>query len=248
MEETKTIDISQRLFTLIGGLIVVIAIFMIGELCYQFQSLPKNAYNEINVSGEGKAYIKPDVALINLGSHTQANKSQDAVNENNKIMDVAIKSIKDLGVEDKDIQTTMYNLSPMYDYTEKGRIFRGYSLDQQVSIKIRNFDKINDILDKATASGVNTVGDLRFTVDNIEKVKAEARAKAIIQAKEKASALVNQAGLRIEKLVNISEGYAPTPMPMYAMAGGMMKESVAPQIQTGQMEIDTTVTLTYRVR
>ena len=165
-------------------------------------------------------------------------------------MEAVIKSIKSTGVHDKDIQTTMYHLTPIYDYTERGRVFRGYSLDQQLSIKIRNFDKINEILDKATSNGVNTIGDLQFTIDDIEKVRAEARAEAIAQAKEKASTLTRQAGLRIIKLVNISEGYSPTPTPFYdrAIGGAMVKESIAPQIQTGQMEINTTVILTYRVK
>ncbi len=249
MEETKTIELSNRFFKLISGLIVVVAVFLIGEMLYQFKSLPKNYPQEINVSGEGKAFAKPDIAMVNLGMNTQGLKSQDAVNENNKIMDAVIKSIKDLGVEDKDIQTTLYNLSPIYDYTERGRVFKGYSLDQQISIKIRNFDKINDILDKATSNGVNTVGDLKFTIDDMEKVRAEARANAISQAKEKASTLVGQAGLKIVKLINISEGsFPPFPPPLYGNEMGIMKESFAPQIQTGQMEVNSTVTLTYRVK
>lgn len=249
MEETKTIEISQKVSSLVTTLLMILSIFMLGELLYRFQSLPQNAGHEISVTGEGKAYIKPNVALVNLGMHTQADKSQDAVNQNNKVMDAAVKAIKALGVEDKDIQTIMYSLMPMYDYTESGRVFRGYSLDQQVSIKIRNFDNINDILDKAATSGLNTIDDLQFTVDDMEKTKAEARAKAIAQAKEKALTLAKQSGLRIVKLVNISEEYSPTPIPMYARADGMMiKESVVPQIQTGQMEINSTITLTYRIR
>jgi len=64
-------------------------------------------------------------------------------------------------------------LNPVYDWTDwGGRTFKGYSLDQKITVKIRNFDKINDILDKATASGANDVGQLQFTVDDMEKIKA----------------------------------------------------------------------------
>jgi len=249
MEETKIIEISQKLFSLIAGLIAVVAVFMVGELLYQFQSLPKNAPREIIVSGEAKAYLKPDIALINLGTRTEAKKSQDAVNQNNKIMNAVIESIKNLGVDDKDIKTNLYNLNPVYDYTEKGRVFRGYSLDQQIQVKIRNFDKINDILDNAASNGANTIGYLQFTVDDMEKVRAEVRVKAIAIAKEKALTLANQAGLKIEKLIDISEDYPLTPVPLYEQRlGATTEKSVAPQIQTGQLEVDSTVTLTYRVR
>ncbi|MEK7124356.1 MAG: SIMPL domain-containing protein [Patescibacteria group bacterium] len=250
MEETKTIEISQRLFMLIGGLIAIIALFMAGRLLYQFKSLPQNFPQEITVSGEGKAYAKPDVALVTLGANTKGFKSQDVVNRNNEIMNAVIKSVKDLGVDEKDIQTTMYNLSPEYDYTEKGRVFKGYSLNQQISVKIRNFDAISNILDKAASNGANAIGDLRFTVDDMEKVKAEARQKAIAQAKEKALSLFKQSGLEAIKLVNISEGYGPVPFPAYGKgAGGAAFEaSVAPQIEVGQTEVSAVINLTYRVR
>ena len=92
---------------------------------------------------------------------------------------------------------------------------------------------------------------MQFTVDDLEKAKADAREKAIEQAKAKALVLTNQAGLKIVKLVNISEGYAFSPQPLYVDAkGGAMMESIsiAPDIQPGQSEISTTVYLTYRVR
>ncbi len=251
MEETKyTIDFSNRMYKLPVTIISVVAVFLAGLLVYQFKSLPQNAPVEISVSGESKAYAKPDIAIVNLGMNTQGLKSQDVVDKNNQVINAVIKSIKDLGVEDKDIQTISYNLTPLYDWTQDGRVFKGYSLDQQIRVKIRNFDKINDILDKATSNGVNTVGDLQFTIDDMEKVRSEARGKAINQAKEKALNIVNQAGLKIVKLVNISEGSGPYPQLIYGKAGGIMMESasVTPQIQTGQMEVNTTVTLTYRVK
>lgn len=249
MEEVKTVEVSQRLFTLLAVVIIILGLFMLGQMVYQFKSLPQNIPQEVNVSGEGKAYAKPDVAMVNFGVHTEDLKSQDAVNKNNQVMNDIIKSIKEAGVEDKDIQTTLYNLDPLYDFTKNGRVFKGFSLDQQVRVKIRNFDKINDILDRAAANGANTTGDLRFDVDDMEKVRAEARAKAIDQAKEKAMSLFSQSGLQAEKLVNIYEDVFPMPPPIFGL-GGPVAESrtVAPQIQTGQIEVTSKVILTYRAR
>lgn len=267
MEEVKTVEVSQKLFMLISGAIIVVAVFMVGQLLFQFQSLPQNAPHEVNVTGGGKAYAKPDIAMVSFGMHTQAAKSQDAVTKNNEIMNKVISSIKESGVEDKDIQTTLYQLMPQYDYEYDRpvgagggavsypypgpgkQVLRGYYLDQQIQVKIRNFDKINEILDKAASNGANTIGQLQFTVDDMEKVIAEAREKAITAAREKARTLFNQSGLRNVKLVNISEGYSPYPVPMYGKGGAVAQtDAVAPQVQTGQLEINTTVTLTYRVR
>ncbi len=232
-------------------MISVVAVFGLGYLWYSFNALPQNAPHEITVSGDGRAYAKPDVALIIFGAHTEAIKSQDAVSQNNTIMNAVTAAAKGLGVADKDIQTVGYDLQPKYNYTQNGgQVFVGYSLDQKIQVKIRNFDNINAILDGATKNGANTTGSLQFTVDDMEKVKSEARADAIKQAKEKASSMFDAAGLSGAKIVNISEGYNNYPQPMYAtgLASPMAKDSVAPSIQTGQQEVDVTVTLTYRIK
>ena len=246
-EETKKIEFSNRVFILVAVLVAGIVISYLGQMMYQFRSLPQNSPQEIIVAGEGKVFVKPDVALVALGVKTEAKKSIDAINQNNERMNAVIKTIKDLGVNEKDIRTSVYNLFPVYDYTETGRVFIGYSLDQQVVVKIRDFDKINDILDQVTTVGANIVGDLQFTLDDPEGARAGARVKAVEQAKVKAFTLVNQAGLKIVKLVNVSEGHAPSPQPVYMMSGAE-KAGVAPDIQPGQSEINTTVYLTYRVR
>ena len=283
LETNHTLDVSDRLYRIAIAFIAVLGVVGAGWVFSQFGALPQNAPHEISVSGEGKVYIKPDVALISFGVSSQAAKSQDAVNQNNTKMNAVIAAIKAQGVKDEDIQTTLYNLSPLYDYPvipypamgrggsaerdsmmiapsapvasspvyiQGQRVLSGYSLEQQVSVKIRNFDNINAILDGATVAGANTAGQLYFTVDKPEMARAEARQKAIVAAKEKARSLAKQSGLRVGKLVNVQEGYNNYPQPMYAEA--MAKDSgggsVAPQIQTGQQEIAITVTLTYQVR
>lgn len=242
----------DRTFILSSVLVLVVAIFLGGFLVYSFQSLPQNASQDFSVSGTGKAYAKPDIALVSFGVQTEALKSQDAVDQNNTKMNAVTKAIKDLGVEEKDIQTTAYNLSLVYDWTQNGgRRFKGYSLNQQITVKIRNFDKINDILDKATVAGANDVGSLQFTVDDTEKVKSQARQGAIVQAKTKAQEMAKQAGLSLGKLVNVSESYGGGyPAPMYAGAGSLtsLEKSVAPDVQAGQMEVNVTVNLTYKVK
>ena len=250
-----TLELSNRFFYLIAILIIGIVASYLGTLVYQFRNLPQNYPQQISVTGEGKAYVKPDFALVNLGVHSEALKSQDAVDKNNTITNSIIKAVKDLGVDQKDIKTTAYNLSPLYDYTQMGRNFKGYSLDQQLQVKIRNFEKISDVLDKATSLGANTVGDLQFTVDDPEVARAEARAKAIEQAKEKAVSLFAQSGLQMGKLINVYEGgvggcgLGGCIQPPYGLMGAAEKTaSVAPQVQPGQTEVDTSVTLTYWVK
>ncbi len=250
-EEIKQIDFSDKVYKLVIAVVILIAIFYIGNLVYNFQSLPQNYPQEISISGSAKVYAKPDVASVSIGVIHEAPEVSVVIYKSTDKMNAIIKAIKDLGVDEKDIQTTQYSITPQYNWTEKeGRVLEGYSAQQSIQVKIRNFDKIGDILDKASANGANNVGNLQFTIDDLEKVRAEARQKAIEEAKTKAETLAKQAGLKIVKLINISEGYGDYLQPFGAKGAGFAMESanVAPEIEAGQMEINSTVTLTYRVR
>lgn len=250
-EGTKQIDFSDKVYKLAIAIIILVAVFYSGNLFYNFQTLPQNYPQEISISGSGKVYAKPDVAVLVLGVEDKGAKISDIVKDNTSKMNKLIKDVKDSGVDEKDIQTTQYTIAPEYNWTESaGRIFIGYSLTQQITVKLRDFEKIGSILDKATTDGANAVGDLQFTIDEPESVRAEARQKAIEEAKTKAATLAKQAGLKIVKLINISEGSSSYPQPLYGKGGGVAMESAiaAPEIQAGQLEINSTVYLTYRVR
>lgn len=254
MDEVKKVDFSIKFYVLAAILVAGMVVSYLGGLIFQFYTLPQNYPQQITVVGTGKFFAKPDIALVSVGVRSESTASQDAVNRGNKIMADIINAVKESGIDEKDIQTTAYNLMPNYDYTEAGRVFRGYSLDQRIGLKIRDFGKISDVLDKATANGANDVGDLQFTLDDPETAKAEARAKAIAQAKAKAESIFAQSGLKMGKLVNVYEdyggcGYGGCPQPMYAMGGEMMKDaSVAPQIESGQLEFTVNINLTYQTK
>lgn len=246
-------ELSDKVYKLVIVTIVLVAVFYLGNLIYKFQTLPQNYPQEIVISGQGKVYAKPDVALISLGLKTEGQEIQKITIENTTVMNKIIKEVKGLGVEEKDIQTTLYNITPQYNWTEReGNVFTGYAIEQNIQVKIRNFEKIGDILSVGANNKANNVGGLQFSVDNTDAVQAEARQKAIDEAKTKAQTLASQAGLKIAKLLNISEGYAATPQPLYekAMGGANMAsvDSVRADVQPGQLEFNSTITLTYRLR
>jgi uncharacterized protein YggE len=95
------IEPPKRMITLATILVITIIGFLILKTVYNFATLPQNYPQEITVTGEGKVFVKPDVALVSLGVKTEAKKSVDAVNKNNEKMNAVIKAIKDLGVDEK---------------------------------------------------------------------------------------------------------------------------------------------------
>jgi hypothetical protein len=271
-QETKQFDLSNRFFILIALLIGGVVISYLGGLYVSYKGLPENYQNQISVSGTGKVYAKPDIAEVSFGVTTEASTIATVTKNNTDKMNAVIEAIKSLQVDEKDIQTTNYSLTPVYENTYtpmiypatdggaissgstmiKGSALKGYKLAQNIQVKIRDFSKVGDVLTKATTTGANVVSDLQFTIEDMQKVQQEARAKAIANAKENAKNLSESSGLRLGKLVNIYEGYVGYPV-AYGKGGGSaitMEDSanVAPQIQSGQLEITSSVNLSYIVK
>ena len=167
-----------------------------------------------------------------------------------------IKAVKALGVDEKDIQTNNYSLNPVYNYTNvKGQELVGYEVDQNLSLKVRDLTKIGDIIARGTEQGANQIGGISFTIDDEFALRNQARELAITKAKEKATLIAEQAGMKLGKVKSVSEDAGQSGIvPMYAnakmdLANGAGASSIAsPEIATGQNQIKVDVTLTYEVK
>lgn len=252
MEETKQLELSNRLYLAIAVLIGAIIIFCLTAAVFKFQSIPGNEPRYITVSGQGKVYVVPDIAVVSFGITKEGIDVSSLSSKTNEQMNKIIADIKDLGVDEKDIQTTQYSLTPRYNYVRESgeRILVGYEMTQSISVKIRDFAKIGSIFSVATSSEANIVNSLYFTVDDPEKSKQEAREKAVEQAKEKAVNIAKATGLSLGKLTDVSEGYSTYDSTYNKSVGmgGAADAMIAPDIQPGQQEVNMTMTLTYRIR
>ena len=244
-------DVSKRVFIMLIVFLVGLLGFWSFRMYEIFRNSNGNYAREISVDSIGKAYVLPDVAEITLGVNTEAKTSDAAIADNTKKMNAVIEAIAKFNIDKKDIQTTGYYLNPKYNWTEdKGSVQDGYTLDQTILVKVRDFAKVGEILAATTKAGANVVSGVNFTNDDLEKAKTEARTIAIAKAKEKAKAIAEQAGLKLGKMVNYYE-YTDTPYD-YGKGGMMMAEggggAAVPVIEPGQKEVALTVTLTYKLK
>lgn len=206
--------------------------------------------NTINVVGTGQIFVQPDIALISLSVVSESKKISDAQNDNTQKMNNIIGFLKnDLGILDKDLKTTNYNIYSDYTYTRDGqKIFLGYKITQTLEVKIRDLSKVGNVIEGATERGSNEISSLQFTNEDLEKTKVDARKLAIDDAKEKAKTLVSQLGVKLGKIVSFNENfYTPIPMPTYKEAIGLGGGGTTPDIQTGENKISVTVSITYEI-
>lgn len=231
---------------------VVIVIFYGTEIAtklksYRYIGAGLQYKNTISVSGEGKIYTKPDIALVDFSVVSEGPKVEDVQKQNTEKTNRVIKFLKESGIVDKDIKTTMYNLYPQYSYEERSvpRIV-GYTITQTLEVKIRDLNKVGETLEGVTKNGINQIGSLYFKVDKDEELKEEARQLAIKDAKEKAEKLASQLGVRLGKISSYSEGgvspiYRDFSDKGFGVGGG------APEIQVGESELIVDVSLTYEI-
>jgi hypothetical protein len=208
----------------------------------------------VTVVGQGQANGTPDVAHISIGVETTGATTKEAVVANKQRMTALLEKLKALGIAAKDIQTSNYAI-----YTEQltpemsARPVDGkgggavYHVSNQVNVTVRDISKLGDILDEAVNEGANTVYGVSFEVADPSPLQAQAREKAIADAKARADSLAKLAGVSVAQVLAISEVIGnPIPMFAYDKAAGMGGGG-AP-IQPGEFQVSVSVQVTYAIK
>lgn len=213
------------------------------------------------VSSQGKVVAVPDIAQFTFSVITEGGKDVGVLQkENVEKVNKAIDFIKSQKVDAKDIKTESYNLIPRTKYYSCPRDggacppseIVGYTITQTVSVKIRDFSKIGDLLSGIIQNGANSVSSLNFTIDDPTKLENDARAEAISKAKEKARAIAEAGGFKLGKLLEIQETGQPI-YPLYLRkelgygGDGAGAPLPSPTIEPGSQDVQVTVTLRYEI-
>ena len=254
-EETKASCCkSSKTMKFVTIMVIVVCLVGLGVISLLRERIVNPTQYTVSFSADAKTFAKPDIGQITVAVKTdRMNQAVGAVKANTEKMNKVIAKLKDLGIEEKDIKTTNYRLNPVYDYIQStGRsVLGGYEVYQEVTIKIRNLDKIGEVIEATTTVGANQVGNVAFTIDDPEDVRKVARAEAVAKAQRKAEEMVKLTGIKLGKLVNVYESTGPGPVYDYRymnaeFGGGGV--SASPEIQVGENEVRVEVTLVYQVR
>ncbi|MDD5071571.1 MAG: SIMPL domain-containing protein [Patescibacteria group bacterium] len=252
--------IPNKILTILAGVFLAIGSIYLAMLswnaikAHNYIGVSEEQRHSITVTGEGEVIGVPDIAKIWLGYRIEKKTVAEAQKDNTDKMNAVIKKLKDdFKIDAKDIKTVNYSIYPQYDWSKGIQLFRGYEVNQNLEIKVREMEKVSQILDAAGGLGLNQIGNLSFEVDDEESLKQEARIKAIEAAKAKAENLAKVAGVKLGRIINFSEsssGYMPI---AYRESYKMIADEAlgmggaAPEIQAGSSEIKVTATVEYEI-
>lgn len=247
------------------GIALIISVLALSYAAIRYvgaysDSIQPGSFRSFPVSAEGKAVAIPNVATFSFGLITEGGKDIGALQKENtdKINDT-IAFLKENGVPEKDIKTESYSIQPRYAPCPRNAAvcpspeIIGYSIIQNISVKIRDFTKTGTVLSGIVEKGANSVSGLSFTIDDPTSVETEARSEAMKKARAKAEAVAKAGGFRIGKVLSISEGFYPVPFygaatKEFALGGDLAAPAVPPTIEPGSEEVRVNVTVVYEIR
>lgn len=212
--------------------------------------LPAITGTRLDVTAEGDVTRVPDLATISAGVVTQAKTAAQAMADNAAKMAAASAALRRAGVADRDIATASISLQPQYRYGEnQPPVLTGYRASNQLSVRFRDVKRAGAILDALVAEGINQINGPDFSIDQPEAALDEARVKAMQAARARAEVYARAAGLRVGRIVSISEsgGYAPPPRPMMMQMARAQKSEADTAIEPGEQKLTVSVSVTFEL-
>lgn len=222
----------------------------------------------ITVTGSAQGNVANQLGTFSATVMVSNANKQTAVDSVNTKMTALIKAVKDFGIADSDIKTesvSVYQMPvrvPETGSTGSGTSGSGattliYPVPPQVSgngdwqasnsitITLKDITKASGLSDILNKSGATNVYGPNFTVDNSTQSDTELLSKAVADAKSKAESIAKAGNQTVGKMINVQEGGANYPMPLYATKDAA---TVGTPIQPGTSTLYKNVTVTFELK
>lgn len=206
----------------------------------------------LDLSVTGEVSRVPDIAVISAGVVTRSATASGAISDNAARMERVRTALKGAGIADRDIQTSNINLNPEYRYQDnQAPQLVGYTASNQVNIRFRDIRNSGAILDALVAQGANQINGPSLTIDKPETALDEARAKALAVGRARADLYARSLGMRVLRLVSVSEGggYAGRPPIVMMQAEGRAAMGAADsKIDPGEQQLQITLSMSFELQ
>ncbi len=199
----------------------------------------------ISITGTASINAKPDLATVHAGVESIGRTARDALTANSQQMNAVFAAIKTLGIEDRDVGTSNFNIAQNWRHGPDGSKPDGYRVSNQVTLRLRDVSRIGEALDALTNAGINQAGNIQFEVENSDTLLDDARRKAVGKARNRAELYAAAAGVRLGKVMSIVEGSGHAHRAHKTYAAMEARTAGAPPIAPGEQELQVSVTVTW---
>lgn len=233
----------------------VLSIFILASILSAcspvFTVQPQPPIRSMNVTGTGQVFLKPDIAYIYIGVHTEGISVAEVVAQNTTATQKVTDALLEFGVAKEDIRTTNFSIWPQTKYDEMGQPTgtSTYTVDNTVYVTVRDLAKLGELLDTTIQAGANSINSIQFDVADKTQALTDARKAAVENAQKLALELAGVSGVKLGEIQSVNF-YDSLPMPYmdaYGKGGGGAMEAAVP-VQPGQLTLTVTVNLTYELK
>jgi uncharacterized protein YggE len=226
--------------------VLAIAVALMAAIIYagSVASSGQNGEHTLSISGSAEKKMTPDTASLSIGVVFQAPTANESSTQNAALMNAVISELKNIGLQDNQIQTSYVSIEPVYDYNGTPTIV-AYSASNTVQVTTKDLGNVSVIIDRSTAAGANQIGGITFSVsdEQQESVRNELFQAAVTDARSKADELASNLGIKIVGVQTASASEGGNVQPLYSpTAAGA---AVATPIQPGETTVSMSVQVTY---
>ena len=228
----------------------IISLFVIIFALYQINAQENNYQATISVSGEGIVKIIPDEAIVRIRVEHKGSSAIEVKQSNDKVIDEVLKRCKKMKIDKKDVLSERIYLNKNYDYNRKKY---EYVATQSLRIYLRDLSKYEKLMPELLNSGINRIDGVNFQSSKIEDYKAQARLKAVENAKMKAEAYAGVLDQKIGKAISISENQSavqPFPLQRFALekASADFSANNAETIAVGEINVTAKIAIIFELK
>jgi uncharacterized protein len=212
------------------------------------ETLPTPTILQVSATAEIRA--APDMAMISAGVMTQEPTAKAAMQKNASRMTAVMDAIKTAGIEAKDIQSSGISLQPQYRYADnQPPVVTSYQASNNVNIRLRKIETLGPVMDALVAKGANQINGPTFMLSNEETALDQARKDAVARARKRAELYAEAAGLRVKRIISLSEGGGyQQPMPMVRPMAMEAKTAMADTpVAPGETALSVTVNMVFEL-
>tara|TARA_R110002110_G_scaffold90974_2_gene236458 strand:- start:1876 stop:2604 length:729 start_codon:yes stop_codon:yes gene_type:complete len=207
---------------------------------------------QIRVTGEGRAMLVPDMAMLNLTVIREGATAREALDANSMAMQEVLAAMRNAGIDERDLQTAQFSIQPRYRHhrpdasgQQEPPEIVGYTVSNSLMVRVRELEEVGAILDRSVSLGVNQGGNIQFLNDDPAAALEQARVAAVKDALQRAATLTAAAGVKSGRILEIAEQSSqPRPMPMARAEMMMSADAGAVPVAGGENTYSVTVTVT----